>query len=354
MRSPHRNAIKVLVVDDSAFFRTRLTRCFDAEADIEVVGTAVNGRMALPMVDALRPAIVTMDVDMPVMNGIEAVRALVDKRPVPILMLSAHTRKGAETTLEALDAGATDFLTKETDGSAVGRRAFEREIVERVRAMATGRGTAGRVRHAARDVEPLLERAARGRGSRKAECVLIGASTGGPPVVSRIIEALPTDFGLPVIVAQHMPEAFTECFAQRLDRRSRLEVKLGEHGDLLQRGQVFIAPGGVQTRLRRDGGRLRLVIENGPAEARYRPSIDTTFRSAAESCGARVLAVVLTGMGDDGRHGGELLKRAGAVVWAQDEPSCVVFGMPRAVIEAGLADAVLAPDAIARRLVAAS
>ncbi len=344
--------IRVLVVDDSAMFRRLVTRALTADASLEVVGEAPDGEQAVAMAARLAPDVITMDVEMPVMNGIEAVRRIMAGRPRPVLMISALTRQGAEATFAALEAGACDFLTKQNEDDAGSVQRFADELVARVKSVAGQR--AGRPMHAraARRVAPVLERAR--SAASPIECVVIGASTGGPPVVAAILNALPAAFRLPIVVAQHMPGTFTTCFAERLNRQSALTVKLAEDGERLARGTAYICPGGLQTELDRAAGNaVQLRIGRGMPGTRHQPSINVTFGSAARVFGPRVLAIVLTGMGDDGCLGGRDLKAAGAPVWAQDESSSVVFGMPRAIIEAGLADSVLPSSAIAPRLLEA-
>lgn len=344
--------IRVLVVDDSALFRRLVTRALTADASLEVVGEAPDGEQAVAMAARLAPDVITMDVEMPVMNGIEAVRRIMQARPRPVLMISALTRQGAEATFAALEAGACDFLTKRSDDAVGSVQDFARELVARVKSVAGQR--AGRPMHAraARRVAPVLERAR--SASSPIECIVIGASTGGPPVVADILGALPTAFRLPIVVAQHMPGTFTSCFAERLDRQSALTVKLAEDGEPLSHGTAYICPGGMQTELDCAAGKVvQLRVGPGLPGTRHQPSVNVTFGSAARVFGPRVLAIVLTGMGDDGCLGGRDLKAAGAPVWAQDEGSSVVFGMPRAIIEAGLADSVLPSSAIAPRLLEA-
>ncbi|MEQ8497296.1 MAG: chemotaxis response regulator protein-glutamate methylesterase [Gammaproteobacteria bacterium] len=343
-----RSTIRVLVVDDSAFFRRVITRALTADPALEVVGEAGDGRAAVEMAARLAPDVITMDVDMPVLDGIAAVQAIMAARPRPILMISALTHAGAEATLAALDAGACDFLAKQAGTDATALQRFTTALVTRVKSVAARPARA----LTARRVAPALDRAPRTYPGL--QCVVIGASTGGPPVIGDILGALPVGFPLPVVIAQHMPGAFTGCFAERLDRRSAIRVQLAADGDALAAGTAYVCPGGLQTTIERNGAGLpRLRVEAGSPIARFRPSIDVTFAAAARVFGARVLAIVLTGIGDDGCHGGRELKQVGAPMWAQDEASSVVFGMPRAVIEAGLADFVLPSTAIAPRLLEA-
>ncbi|MGE0484895.1 MAG: chemotaxis response regulator protein-glutamate methylesterase [Gammaproteobacteria bacterium] len=342
---------RVLVVDDSSFFRQRIVDCLEADPAYRVVGCAADGRNAVALAARLEPDLVTMDVAMPVMDGIDAVRRIMQARPVPILMISALTRAGAEATFAALDAGAADFVTKPGVADGAARERFGARLRERLAALRCGATAIGGPAARAIGMAPLARDLA--RGTRGVDCIVIGASTGGPPLVGRILAALPHDFPHPLLVAQHMPGRFTGCFAERLDGQCAIRVRLATDGARLEPATAYIAPGGCQTVVvgRRDK-RLRVVA--GDEGLRYRPCIDVTFESAAAAFGPRVLGIVLTGMGDDGRAGGCSLKAVGAPVWAQDEASSTVFGMPRAVIEAGLADAVLAGDAIAPRLVAAS
>ncbi|MEQ8660566.1 MAG: chemotaxis response regulator protein-glutamate methylesterase [Gammaproteobacteria bacterium] len=344
--------IRVLVVDDSAFFRRVITRALTADPMLEVIGEAADGREAVAMAARLSADVITMDVDMPILDGIAAVRAIMAARPCPVLMISALTRAGAEATLAALDAGACDFLAKHAEGDSAALAGFTRELVARVKSVARQRPGRRASAAAARRVAPALDRAPRTYPGL--ECVVIGASTGGPPVIGGILGALPAAFPLPLVVAQHMPGTFTSCFAERLDQQSAVRVCLAADGAPVVGGTAYICPGGMQTTLARDAdGAARLCVTAGDPAARYRPSIDVTFGAAARVFGAHVLGIVLTGMGDDGCAGGRALKAGGAPVWAQDEASSVVFGMPRAVIEAGLADSVLPSVAIAPRLLEA-
>ncbi len=338
--------VRVLVVDDSSFFRRHLTVILNADPRIQVVGSAGDGREAVDQALALHPDVITMDVEMPVMDGISAVREIMRLRPTPILMLSALTTEGAEATLNALDAGAVDFLPKSFEESPADRTRALDELRQRVCQIAQ-RG--GRPLSQRPIVHPPLPKqtqtshavppAAPHRVKRDYRLVVIGASTGGPVALQEILTQLPSSFPLPLLLVQHMPATFTPTFAARLNQLCPVRVREAQDGDLLERGTALLAPGGKQMTLDDRGTRV-LVRESDPA-LHYRPSVDVTFTSAARAFPGHVLALVLTGMGADGRAGARLLKQGNSTVWAQNEASCVVYGMPMAVVEAGLADRVL-------------
>lgn len=325
--------VRVLVVDDSSFFRKRIRHCLEVSEDITIVGEAADGEEGVRLTRELSPDLVTMDVAMPVLDGISAVRRIMAEHPTDILMFSALTREGAQSTLDALDAGAVDFISKSAGEMAQGR-SNKSVFLQRVLDIVRSRGT----RRAARPK--------RGAGASPAaskantELVVIGASTGGPVAVQEVLTRLPADFPVPIVVAVHMPKAFTGAFAERVDGQAQIWVREAEDGDLLQPGCALVAPGGRQTRVQRVGRSLRIAVDDG-GDLLYKPSVDQMFASAAESVGAGVLAIVLTGMGSDGAAGAQRLKQGGARVWAQDEASSVVYGMPAAVARNGSADRIL-------------
>lgn len=342
--------VRVLIVDDSSFYRARIRRELERTADIEVIGEAADGREAVAKAAALLPDLITMDVAMPVMDGIAAMREIMRTRPVAIVMLSALTRDGAHATLEALEAGAVDFLAKpagrhEHDAGSIGAR-----LGERILSIARHRRPCCPIR----ETHPAAEEAAEhGRVVRRdgdaLRLVLIGASTGGPMAVQKVLTALPADYPVAVLVAVHMPAEFTPTFAQRLDTLLALTVREARDGDVLRPGRVLIAPGGRQTLVQGDRARAFVKVIEGAGQL-YRPSVDIAFGSAAKALGDAVQAVVLTGMGADGTEGARLLKARGARVWSQDKASCVVYGMPLAIAEAGLSDRVLPLDRIGTAL----
>ncbi|MBC7356603.1 MAG: chemotaxis response regulator protein-glutamate methylesterase [Desulfomicrobiaceae bacterium] len=336
--------IRVLVVDDSAFMRKALATMLTGDPEIEVVGNARNGEEALELVRQLDPDVVTMDVDMPVMDGITAVRRIMAEAPRPILMVSSLTREGAEETLAAMEAGAVDFIPKALSRVSLEIVHIEAELRAKVKAVTRRRAL--KVSAAPRHPAP-----APSIGPKGVELIAIGVSTGGPPAVQRILAALPAQFPAPILIAQHMPRAFTGPFAQRLDATSALTVREAEDGMPLAPGLVLVGPGGLHLRVRRQGLRLHAEVGQEPQDALYKPSATELIASVARTCAGRAAALIMTGMGSDGLEGARRLKAAGGVVLAQSEATCTVYGMPKAVVDAGLADAVLDLDAIAETLV---
>ena len=395
--------VKVLVVDDSGFFRRRLTEILSSDGNIEVVGTAANGQEAVEQTLALRPDVITMDYEMPVMDGITAVKNIMQQCPTPVLMFSSLTHSGARVTLDALDAGALDYLSKNFEDisrnpqrvkqmlcdkvhqlAKSNRRAWSRPISalstsSAAQSASVSASTATRLARASalrqlaaetrvvstRSAAPTVSRPTRSllvandaavlasttSPARKAyKLVAIGTSTGGPVALQQVLTQLPANFPAPIVIVQHMPAAFTNAFAERLNKLCNIDVKQAEEGDVLRPGLALLAPGGKQMMI---DARGTVRILPGDERLNYKPSADVTFGSAAKVFNDKVLAVVLTGMGADGREGARLLKQSGSQVWAQDEASCVIYGMPMAVVKAGLADFVYSLDDIGGYLVEA-
>ncbi|WP_338487673.1 chemotaxis response regulator protein-glutamate methylesterase [Pseudomonas trivialis] len=377
--------VKVLVVDDSGFFRRRVSEILSADPSIQVVGTATNGKEAIDQAIALKPDVITMDYEMPMMDGITAVRHIMQRCPTAVLMFSSLTHEGARVTLDALDAGAVDFLPKNFEDISRNPEKVKQMLCEKVHSIArsnrrslssapapTHAPTAAPVAPAgssfnrpapaptarpasaapARNTAPAAHAHAHSPApKRKAyKLVAIGTSTGGPVALQRVLTQLPANFPAPIVLIQHMPAAFTKAFAERLDKLCRISVKEAEDGDILRPGLALLAPGGKQMMV---DGRGAIKILPGDERLNYKPCVDITFGSAAKSYGDKVLAVVLTGMGADGREGARLLKQGGSAIWAQDEASCVIYGMPMAIVKADLADAVYSLDDIGRHLVEA-
>ncbi len=378
--------VKVLVVDDSGFFRRRVTEILSSDPNIKVVGTAGNGKEAIDLALSLKPDVITMDYEMPMMDGITAVRHIMQRSPTPVLMFSSLTHEGARVTLDALDAGAVDFLPKNFEDISRNPDKVKQLLCEKVHSISRSNRRMGAYSSApaapahapapaaptasarpaspppARSVAPRAAPAASPASGaahasssatpkRKAyKLVAIGTSTGGPVALQRVLTKLPANFPAPIVLIQHMPAAFTKAFAERLDKLCQISVKEAEDGDILRPGLALLAPGGKQMMI---DGRGAVKILPGDERLNYKPCVDITFGSAAKSYGDKVLAVVLTGMGADGREGARLLKQGGSQVWAQDEASCVIYGMPMAIVKAELADAVYSLDDIGRHLVEA-
>ncbi len=345
------------MVDDSRFMRGLIADILES-GGVDVVGEAENGREALAVVADTEPDVVTMDVEMPEMNGIEAVERLMDETPTPTLMLSAYTAEGAEETFAALDAGAVDFFAKPGGEVSMGVSRMEEQLVETVRSVAKADvSTAAHRRRtqAAAAASGGTAQPSAGAGSSTGRVsvepnttLIIGSSTGGPDAVERVISALPGDADLRGIVVQHMPEAFTGRFAERLDAACDLSVREAEDGMRLGRGELAVARGGHHLEVASArNGRLRLKVVDEDRGQGVRPSVNVTMESAAQVVDDPLIGVVLTGMGADGSEGVQALSRAGARVLAQDEDTCVVYGMPKRAAETGCVDTVLPLDDIA-------
>lgn len=372
--------VKVLVVDDSGFFRRRVSEILSADSNIQVVGTATNGKEAIDQALALKPDVITMDYEMPMMDGITAVRHIMQRCPTPVLMFSSLTHEGARVTLDALDAGAVDFLPKNFEDISRNPEKVKQLLCEKILSISrsnrrvsaysapapspaptsassssASHGSSAPARAAVAPSRAPAHAPAHAPSSpapkRKSyKLVAIGTSTGGPVALQRVLTQLPANFPAPIVLIQHMPAAFTKAFAERLDKLCRISVKEAEDGDILRPGLALLAPGGKQMMI---DGRGAVKILPGDERLNYKPCVDITFGSAAKSYGDKVLAVVLTGMGADGREGARLLKQSGSSIWAQDEASCVIYGMPMAIVKAELADAVYGLDDIGRHLVEA-
>jgi two-component system chemotaxis response regulator CheB len=334
-------SIRVLIIDDSGFFRRRLTEIFSTDPELEIVGTAADGQEGVRQLMALQPDVVTMDIEMPVMDGISAVREIMTTRPTPILMFSSLTSEGAKATLEALAAGAMDFLPKRFRDICEDPERMRQTLCARVRMLAK----APLPRSKIEVVQVQSDKAASALSAvvrRDLRLIVIGASTGGPVALQEVITQLPANFPVPILLIQHMPASFTPAFAERLNKLAAIHVSEAQDGGSLAAGAVLLAPGGQQLTVTERGGRLKAhVFQETAAQVHYRPSLDITFASAAHVCSGQVLGVILTGMGSDGCEGARLIRQAGGNIWAQDEASCVVYGMPAAVVRAGLAERVL-------------
>lgn len=362
--------MRVLVVDDSAFMRKAISQALASDPSIEVVGTACNGQDGLDKAKKLAPDVVTLDIEMPVMDGMAALIRIRSECPEPkpaVLMCSTLTSAGSHEALKALRLGAADVIAKDPQALGTGAEAARGELLAKVKAVgepvARRRATMGvpsaapAFIRAARPVPPRPDGAPAVQAPRSIDLegksfdlVVIGSSTGGPPVLETILTALPADFPCPVIVAQHMPFMFTKSMSERLDEVCAVTTVHAEDGMVLRAGCVYLIPGGKHGRVKRAGARLTIEVGEEPKSALYRPSANELFASAAGACGPRCLGVMLTGMGDDGVVGARLLHAAGGPIVAQDAESCVVYGMPRAVVDSGLAAAAMPPAGIAQAL----
>lgn len=380
--------VRVLVVDDSNFFQHRLKEIINEHPDLKVIGIASNGREAVEKAAELKPDIITMDFEMPLMDGVTAIKHIMLNRKVPILMFSSLTYEGARITLDALAAGALDFIPKDFAEVSRNSVALKKKLHERLITLA---GVSIKPAIAELPVEspsnfapvtqlasskPMVAQPVNSSNSnhsastasannasatkhttadtyhlkKQPKLLVIGASTGGPVALSEVLVALPANFPLPIILVQHMPENFTKAFAERLNKQCKVRVREAVDGDLLEPGLALLAPGGKQLMLdKRNGGCVKVLPDDD--RVNYRPSLDITFGSAANAFGDKVLGVVLTGMGSDGCKGAQLLKTAGSALWSQDEESSVIYGMPMAVAKAGLTDKVLSLKEIGPRLV---
>ncbi len=343
--------IRVMVVDDSPLVRKIAGDILAADPAIEVVATAANAEFALNKLEREAPDVITMDIEMPGIGGLEAIRQIMSKRPTPIIVLSAHARRGAELTLQALEAGAVDFMLKPSVSLSGGLDAVARELIEKVK------GASG--------IQMLQEAAqpARSKPAQQAavptsspafsdahQLVAIGTSTGGPVALKTVLSELPADFPLPIVVVQHMPPVFTRAFAERLNAVCRLQVKEAEEGDALLAGRVLIAPGDYHLVVLRSTPRPRVSLHRRELVSGHRPSVDVLMHSVAREYGAAAIGVIMTGMGKDGAQGLRLLHRSGGLILAQDRESSVIYGMNREVILNGDADQVLPVEGIARSL----
>lgn len=334
--------MRILVVDDSAFMRKAISQMISSERGLEVVATARNGREAVELAARHKPDVITMDIEMPEMDGLTALRQIMRQCPTRVLMFSAVSGEGSQAALRALSMGAVDVLAKEMEGGPMQIGLMRDELVQRIVALRPARG--------ATPAQPPVET---GRASQtlpvfrvnQFDVVCIGSSTGGPPVLETVLSNLPAAWQVPIVIAQHMPAAFTRSMASRLASCSGRPVHHVDEDRPLETGTVHVATGGRHLRIRKTRvGQWALQVSDQPEDEPYKPSVNVLFESAAAEVGRRTLALVLTGIGQDGQAGAMKLREKGAVVLAQDQASCVVYGMPKAVVEAGLATASLTPQ----------
>jgi two-component system, chemotaxis family, protein-glutamate methylesterase/glutaminase len=326
--------VRVLVVDDSAYVRKMMTQMLTRSPFVDVVGTARDGAEALELASALRPDVITCDLNMPEMDGVSFVREQMALRPVPIVIISVASPSG-EQVLAALEAGAVDFLQKPTALATDRLLEVADELVAKVKAAAGAK--LWRLPAAAPIAGPRPPAVA-AVTAKRTDIVVIGISTGGPQALKLLIPQIPAEFPVPVAMVLHMPVGYTELYAKKLNEMSQLRVKEAEEGDLIEAGNAFLAPAGKHLSFRKQGAKIVAHLDVRPLDTAHRPAVDVLFQSAADVYGARVLGVVMTGMGSDGREGAAWIKARGGQILTEAEQSCVVYGMPRSVVEAGLSD----------------
>jgi two-component system chemotaxis response regulator CheB len=337
--------VRVLVVDDSALMRKLIPQILAQDDSIEVVGTAMDGNFALRKIPELRPHVITLDLEMPGLGGMEVIQQITRGHKLPVIVVSSHTTQGAAITFKALAMGAFDFVAKPADIS-INLPSIAQELIAKIKAAAQSkvRPPAGDFRHVDKPAGLTRRQASR--------VFAIGVSTGGPHALQYVLSQLPADFPGAIVIVQHMPEGFTEMFARRLDECCAISVKEAQSGDLLLAGRALVCPANRHLRVKRLPLGDVVVLSDDPRENGHRPSVDVLFRSLAEEFGARGVAVLMTGMGEDGAAGMGLVKQAGGLTVAQNEESCVVYGMPRAAVERGFAQRIVSLEAMANTLLA--
>ena len=342
--------VRVLVVDDSALMRKLIPQIIERDPSIHVVGTAIDGAFALKKIQELKPQVVTLDLEMPRMDGMETLRAMTRRSNVPVIVVSAHSTEGAAATFKALSLGAFDFVAKPKDAASAHMEEIATELIGKIKA-AAGRNVSAPAVELTWEPHKVIKMTNRPM-IRPNKVVAIGISTGGPNALQYMLAQLPADFPAAILAVQHMPEGFTNMFAQRLNDSCAIDVKEAQAGDLLMAGRALICPGNQHLKVRRMPLGDMVVLTDEPPVNGHRPSADVLFQSVANEFGASAVGIIMTGMGEDGAEGLGELKRAGAMTIAQSEDSCVVFGMPKVAIERGYALRVVSLDAMANMLMA--
>ncbi|MBK7141021.1 MAG: chemotaxis response regulator protein-glutamate methylesterase [bacterium] len=357
--------IRILVVDDSAFMRKAITMMLESDPLIKVIGTARDGEEGVEKVRLLKPDLVTMDIEMPRMDGLAALREIMLKSPVPVMMVSSLTTSGAQATLEALDLGAVDFIPKQMSYVSLDIVKIKEDLIAKIKDIAKrkhilmsrhrqrqfsqiGKGTAESP--VSKTTVQLPEQKFIRKRQHQIGLVAIGSSTGGPPALQSVITKLPRNFPVGVVIAQHMPPMFTKSLADRLNTLSTLTVREAQDGERIEAGLVLVAPGGRHLTVKRRGGQVFACVSDEPSTTLYKPCVDVMLNSVAETYGQQTMGVILTGMGNNGIQGIRQIRSKGGVVIAQNEQTCVVYGMPRAVIEAGVADHIAPIESIAAEI----
>jgi two-component system chemotaxis response regulator CheB len=350
MKLSEENIVKVVVIDDSAFMRKSLTVMLESDPEIRVIASARDGREGIEKISKLKPDIVTLDVEMPGMDGYTALKIIMEQMPLPVLMVSALTTESAQATLQSLDLGAVDFISKDLSYASTNIKNIKAELIDKIKQIARSRLIQTRFRmrrlvQSSRDKKvsnkPKPRNVSFGSIMLDFQAVVLGISTGGPQALLKIIPNIPERFPLGFAIVQHMPPHFTRTLAERLNSISKVYVKEAEHGEPFEPGKILIAPGGKQMTFNNDGSRVTIEISDEPKNVLYRPSADIMMTSAAATFQGPLLGIIMTGMGKDGVEGLKHIRSKGGFVIAQDEESCVVYGMPRAALEEGIVDSIL-------------
>jgi two-component system, chemotaxis family, protein-glutamate methylesterase/glutaminase len=355
MKLSEENLIKVIIIDDSAFMRKSLTLMLESDQEIRVIATARDGNEGIDKISKLKPDIVTLDIEMPVMDGLTALKIIMEKMPVPVLMVSSLTTEGAFATMQAFDLGAVDFISKDLASISSNIKNIKDELIDKIKQIVRSRLIQTRFRMR-RLVQSSQERGSQTRSIPKTvsferiasdfKAVVLGISTGGPEILHTLVPKIPEQFPIGMAIVQHMPPHFTKSLAERLDLISKVYVKEAEQGELIEAGKVLIAPGGKQMTFYNDGPYVRTEISDGPINELYRPSADIMMKSAAATFNGPLLGLIMTGMGKDGVEGLKSIKSKGGYVIAQNEESCIVYGMPQAALEEGVVDSMVSPEKI--------
>jgi two-component system chemotaxis response regulator CheB len=349
--------INVVVIDDSAFMRKSISMMLESDPEIKVVATGRDGKDGIDKIKQFQPDLVTMDIEMPVMDGLTALGIIMKDMPLPVLMISSLTTEGAQATINALSIGAVDFIAKENSYVSVNISRIRDDLVSKVKQIAQSRSLLFRLQRIRKSASNIQSA---GRGAavaaapkpspkipeRTFKAMVLGISTGGPFALLQTIPKLPQNFPLAIAIVQHMPPRFTKSMAERMDGASQIRVREAEQGDLMEPGLALVAPGGQHMTFAKTGGGVRICISDEPRDTLYHPSADLMMKSAVEAYNGPLLGVIMTGMGKDGLEGLKDIKKRGGYVLAQDEDSCVVYGMPRAAVEEGVADVVCALEDI--------
>ena len=331
--------VRIVVVDDSAFMRKAISMMLEEESTFEIVGTATNGEDAFSLVKTLKPDIITLDIEMPGMSGLEVLERIMNEIPTPVIMLSSLSTEGADETIKALELGAVDFIPKSISHVSLDIIKIKDSLIEKIKNIASRGKSVLRqptLNRRKRDVLKINQE----NVGKMIRVVTIGISTGGPKALLDVIPLLPKEFPRPVMIVQHMPPKFTASLADRLNKLSDIRVKEAEFGETLQKGTVYIAPGGQHMTLRRNGSNIEIVVSGEPSDSLYKPSVDVMLNSVVDIYGSSTLSVIMTGMGKDGLEGSRRIHEKKGKIISESEESCTVYGMPKAVADAGIVDRV--------------